>query len=129
MMIQFFRQGGPLMWPLMIMAIVILALIIKKTMDFFRVQKLTPQKLESGINAILFWGFMSMVLGFYAHFQGVYMAMQAIMEANDISPAIVAEGYRQSLITILYGLISFIASSFVWFIFRWLYKKLTATKD
>jgi len=128
-MIQFFRQGGPLMWPLMIMAIVILALIIKKTMDFFRVQKLTPQKLESGINAILFWGFMSMVLGFYAHFQGVYMAMQAIMEANDISPAIVAEGYRQSLITILYGLISFIASSFVWFIFRWLYKKLTATKD
>ena len=128
-MMRFFIQGGPFMWPLMIFAIVVLALIIKKTMDFFRVQSLTPQKLESGINAILFWGFMSLVLGFYAHFQGVYMAMQAIMQANDISPAIGAEGYRQSLITILFGLITFIVSSFVWFIFRWQFKKTSAAKE
>jgi biopolymer transport protein ExbB/TolQ len=124
-MIQFFMNGGLFMWPLLIFAIVIVVLTVKKAIDFFGRQNVNPAKMESGINAILFWGFMSLVVGFYAHFQGLYMAMQAIIKADDISPVIVTAGYAQSLITILFGLCSFIISSVVWFIFRWQYKKLT----
>jgi biopolymer transport protein ExbB/TolQ len=124
-MIQFFMNGGLFMWPLLIFAIVIVVLTVKKAIDFFGRQNVNPVKMESGINAILFWGFMSLVVGFYAHFQGLYMAMQAIIKADDISPVIVTAGYAQSLITILFGLCSFIISSVVWFIFRWQYKKLT----
>jgi biopolymer transport protein ExbB/TolQ len=124
-MIQFFMNGGLFMWPLLIFAIVIVVLTVKKAIDFFGRQNVNPAKMESGINAILFWGFMSLVVGFYAHFQGLYMAMQAIIKADDISPVMVTAGYAQSLITILFGLCSFIISSVVWFIFRWQYKKLT----
>jgi biopolymer transport protein ExbB/TolQ len=124
-MIQFFMNGGLFMWPLLIFAIVIVVLTVKKAIDFFGRQNVNPVKMESGINAILFWGFMSLVVGFYAHFQGLYMAMQAIIKADDISPVMVTAGYAQSLITILFGLCSFIISSVVWFIFRWQYKKLT----
>lgn len=128
-MILFIKQGGLLMWPMLIFAIIIVGLTIKKITDFTRSQKLSLEKLEAGINAILFWGFLSLVLGFYAHFHGVYLAMQAISKAMDISPAIVADGYRISLITILFGLLTFMISSIVWFILRWRYKILaTAAK-
>jgi biopolymer transport protein ExbB/TolQ len=122
-------NGGLFMWPLLIFAIVIAVLTVKKAIDFLGRQNVNPAKMESGINAIFFWGFMSLVVGFYAHFQGVYMAMQAIIKADDISPVIVTAGYAQSLTTILFGLFSFIISSAVWFIFRWQYKKLTAPTE
>ena len=122
-MIQFFKQGGPFMWPLLIFTIVIIALAVKKMIHFLGGQDLSPDRLESGINAILFWGFMSMILGFLAHFQGVYLAMQNIMEANDVSPAIVSEGYMQSLTTILFGLFIFMISTAIWFTLRWRLKR------
>ncbi len=67
---------------------------------------------------------MSAVIGFFGHFWGVYMAMQAISEATDISPAVVAEGYAMSLITILTGLFIFLFA-FVWFMLRWKLRKRT----
>ena len=122
-MLTFIRMGGPLMWPLIIFAIIILGLIIKKIIDFLGKQNLSTEKLEAGINAILFWGFLSLILGFYAHFQGIYLAMDAISKAADISPAIVALGYKGSLTTILFGLMTFMTASIVWFVFRWRVKK------
>jgi len=50
-------------------------------------------------------------------FVGIYEAMQTIMMANDTSPAIVADGYTLSLITILTGLF------YLWFpqLYGWYY--------
>jgi biopolymer transport protein ExbB/TolQ len=50
--------------------------------------------------------------------------MNAIAEANDISPAIVAMGYGMSLTSILFGLFIFIVSMSIWFFFRWRFKKI-----
>ena len=80
--------------------------------------------MENGINAVLFWGIMSIIIGVFAHFIGIYAAMNAIMMANDISPAIVASGYAVSLITILFGLFILMLSSILWFILRWKYKSI-----
>jgi len=49
---------------------------------------------------------------------GVYLAMQEIMKANDISPGILAGGYQMSLIPILSGLGVLILSSFAWMILK-----------
>ena len=81
-------------------------------------------KLKNGINTILFWGSLSVVLGVFAHFVGLYEAMQAIKVAGDISPAIVAGGYAMSLITILSGLSLFLASAIIWMVLNWKYKKV-----
>jgi len=81
--------------------------------------------LESGINAIVFWGAISAIVGFFAHYLGVYYAMLAIQRANDISPAIVAYGSSMSLITILTGLTIFIFSAIIWFVLRWRYKQIS----
>jgi len=124
-MIEFFFKGGYMMWLLLMIAIVILILTVKKVIDLFVNKNLPSNQMESGINAILFWGAISALLGTFAHFHGMYLAMVAISQANDISPAIVADGYGVSLIAMLTGLFIFIISAIIWFIFRWQIKKLS----
>jgi len=123
-MFSFFQQGGVFMWPLLLIAIVLIYLSVKKTVDIFFKKNLSRDELKRGINTILFWGCFSMVLGVFAHFYGVYLAMQAIMKANDISPAIVARGYSLSLITMITGLVIFIISALVWIFLKWKCNKL-----
>jgi len=121
-MIQFFNEGGPYMWILLLIALTIIGLSIKKSIDLFAKQTSDKIQLESGINAILFWGFISVIVGFFVHYMGVYEAMRAIAEASDISPAIVSYGYSMALISILTGLAIFGVSAVLWFFFRWRYK-------
>lgn len=128
-MFTFFIKGGVYMWPLLLFAIIIIVLAVKKAIDLFVKKDINHFQLEKGINAILFWGGMSALIGFLGHYHGVYIAMWAIARANDISPAIVAAGYGVSLITILFGLIVFFFSALIWFLFRWRYKQLISKSD
>ena len=124
-MFDLIHKGGPLMWPLVIFSIIIIALSVKKAIELFGKKGINKIKLESGINAILFWGALSVVFGFLGHYLGVYHAMNAIAHARDISPGIVAMGYGISLITILSGLTIFIVSALLWFFFRWRLKQMS----
>jgi len=123
-MISFLVSGGIFMWPLFIIAAIILYLSIRKFIELFLQHNQNHSKLKNGINAIIFWGSFSVVFGVFAHFVGIYMAMQAVMEAGDISPAIVAGGYAMSLITILSGLFLFMVSAIIWLVLQWKYKKM-----
>jgi biopolymer transport protein ExbB/TolQ len=125
----YINAGGPAMWPLIIIGIAVLVIAAKKGNDLYFKDGLTNAQLEKGINAIIFWGAFSVVLGLFAHFMGVYQAMQAISQAPAISPAIVAGGYAVSLITILTGLIIFLISAVLWVVFRSRYKSLTLKSE
>jgi biopolymer transport protein ExbB/TolQ len=120
-MLTFFVRGGMYMWPLLIFAIIIVALAVKKFIDFSHSTAQEKIRLDIGTNAILFWGVLSLLLGIFAHFHGVYLAMMAIERANDISPAIVAEGYAMSLITVLSGLFILMVAGILWLVLRWRY--------
>ena len=128
-MIQFFREGGEMMWLFVLLVLLIIYLSIRKLVQLYGKEDLPKSTLETGINAIIFWGAISAILGFFAHYLGVYYAMQAIYQANDISPAIVAHGYSMSLITILTGLTIFILSAVIWFILRWRFKQIAMIKN
>lgn len=117
-MVQFFLEGGSFMWLLLIIAIVIIVLTITNGIQLYSQKEKNKVKLESGVNSILFWGGFSLVLGFFAHFLGIYRAMLAIRSAGDISPAIVAAGYAMSIITILTGLFILLLSSIIWFVLK-----------
>ena len=118
-MLQTFIRGGAFMWPLLLILIGIIMLSIKKAINIFSGKNLDQARLSSGLNTILFWGLISIVIGFLAHFWGLYMAMMSITQAADISPTIVAEGMAVSLITIIFGLLIFLISGIVWLFLRW----------
>jgi len=124
MLVDLLFKGGPFMWVLLIIAIIVVTLTIKKVIDFYFKKNLEQKKMEWGLNAIIIWGGISVTIGFLGHFQGMYMAMSFIAEAADISPAIVAGGFAISLLTILFGLTIFLFSAIFWLCLRWRYKKL-----
>lgn len=117
-MLALFQAGGTFMWLLLIILIIIIVLAITRGIKLFSSKAKRRSTLEHGINAILFWGAYSVVVGFFAHFLGVMYAMEAIKNADDISPSIVAGGYSVSLLTILFGLFIFMIAAIIWFIYK-----------
>jgi len=114
-MFTLMMQGGPFMWIILIIAIVNIILTVKKALDLYvKHTSLNPYELKRGIHAILFWGLLGTLLGYMAHYLGVYQAMLIISRAKEISPMIIAEGYAQSLLTIKFGMIVLFFSAIAW---------------
>ena len=117
-MISFYIDGGIGMHFFLIIAVIIVYLTIKRVIELTGGQEIDPRQFSHSVNGILFWGVISVVLGFLWHYLGLYSAMGAISVARDISPAIAAKGYQVSLITILTGMVLFIISAVIWYILR-----------
>ncbi len=127
-MIQAFFDGGIIMWPQLFLLLVVVGLSFWKTIDLFVGKEFSKYRLELGLNAILFWGGIAAVFGFFGHFWGIIMAFKDIAAANDLSPAIMARGYSVSLIAVIFGLLILLFSALCWFFLRWRCNQLLAAK-
>jgi len=54
-------------------------------------------------SGILFWGFVSAVLGFLGQCAGLYQAITTVVTAPALSPEVVAEGFAASFVPTLWG--------------------------
>lgn len=123
-MLEFFLRGGDFMWLLLIMSLVIIVLTVKKIYELFYLKNTADINLESGINAIIFWGGISALVGVLGQLAGIYMALSAIIQAADISPQIVMLGFQMSFISTLSGFVILLVAALIWFLLRWRYKTL-----
>lgn len=80
----------------------IFRMILKKEFDLLQ------------MNYILLFGSLSLIFGILGQGMGLFGAMEAISVAGDISPSLVAAGFRVSMITPLYGIFIFIFSLIFW---------------
>jgi len=104
---------------LLLLAIVIVILSIIKEIQILTGREANRARISSGLNAILFWGALSGILGFLSHFMTLYKSMAIISHAGAISPQRVAMGFGESLLSILFGLWIFTFSAMIWFFLRW----------
>lgn len=123
-MLTFFISGGFFMYFQLICLLLVLGLAVKAAIPLTGRHARAIPGGDAGIHAVLFWGAMAMVLGFLAHYMGLYEAMGSIATANDISPGVVAKGYQMALVTVLSGMATFILSALLWFVLRWRYQSL-----
>ena len=77
-----------------------------------------PVLTKNLILGIIYLGGFSAVWGIMAQGLGIWQALTAIQQADDVSPAIVVGGIKYSMITPLYGIIIFLISSVLWFILK-----------
>ncbi|KPK94081.1 hypothetical protein AMJ80_05600 [bacterium SM23_31] len=124
-MVKFFHEGGPFTFLLLLLAIVVVVLSVKKTVELF-IQNRDPLSpgMENGINAILFWSGIMVVIPFLITFWALNVASKGMSMANDISPPLIWEGIHNVLIPIIFSLTFFTFAAIVWFILRVRYKKL-----
>lgn len=128
-MVRLFVAGGPYMFLLTALALVVLVLSAKKLFELFARDERDPQRLSLGVDAILFWGCISAVLGFLGQFTGSYISLMIIRRSPVVDPARVAEGIAVSLISTVFGLTIFMISSLVWFGLRWRLGQLIARSE
>jgi biopolymer transport protein ExbB/TolQ len=69
----------------------------------------------NGINAILFWGALSAILGLLGQSSGLYNSLNVIAQAQAISPNLVAQGFAESFSTTIIGLTTLVLSAVAWF--------------
>ena len=67
-MIQTFFDGGVVMWPQLFLLFIVICLSLWKTIDSFIGKEFSKYRLELGLNAILFWGGIAAIIGFFGHF-------------------------------------------------------------
>jgi len=123
-MIRWMQLGGPYMWVLSLLAAVVLGLSAKKAFDLFLRGGRDREDLARGLDAILFWGCISAVLGFLGQFTATYISLMIIRNAGIVDPSKVALGIAVSLITTIYGLLTLAVSALLWFLLRWRLSRL-----
>jgi hypothetical protein len=112
--IEFYRAGGPFMNLISFMALLTLVITVWKTMDVFS-KKIYNYKL---LDLILLGGSVALALGLLSQIVGIVQALNAIMEAGDVSPALVMGGAKVSFYAPIWGFIVFIFSMIFYFVLK-----------
>jgi len=116
-MARFIMSFGVMLWPMLVLAVVVLVLIVVNTVRLVRGR--TGPRERSSINAILFWGVVTAVLGFIGQWMGLYKATQVIIEVSPrlgISPRAVGIGFAESLRTSILGVAVLLVAGVSWFV-------------
>ncbi len=103
------------MLPIYVMWIVVIVLTIMLLVKVAVKKEADTKKLR---DLILFLGSFAFLWGMLGQVLGMIQAMGAIERAGDISPAIIAGGFKISLLAPVYGFTLFIISYLVWFVVR-----------
>ena len=109
------QQSGIFGYPLILLAIVNVALFIRAAMRLSNWRPENAPATTNGINAILFWGALSAILGLLGQSSGLYKALSVIAQAQAISPNLVAQGFSESFSTTIIGLTTLVLSAVAWF--------------
>ena len=123
---QFFMWLGPFKWIMIILSVLVAVLIVKKAIELL-IPRFSTKRMASGINAILFWGAVSMAIGVFSQTVSLWAALNEIIHAADISPTIVIIGFYGSFCSTMLGTITLIVAALAWWLFRYILKSRTAS--
>lgn len=134
-MIETFQSGGVIMWPLLVLAVGVVALIgrealrrrratIRATTRSAAPSTGSPENAGTGPvpagrgATILFWGGTAAVLGLLGTVVGLLQMAHAIQRAGSTTPQLVWGGVGVSLVSLIFGLLILLVAGLGWLAFR-----------
>lgn len=105
------------MIPLVLVSLLVLVVIVMLVIDTFVKKEVDPERRKQSLTALLVLGSMNAALGMLGQIIGIWFALAAILQATDISPAIVIGGLQASFSTTYYGFATFFVAMIAWLIF------------
>jgi hypothetical protein len=107
-------HGGIFLVVQVILIIAILAIFIQKGFRYYvRKDSHRPEFIRSH-HLILFLGIFSFVWGMFMQLVGFVQALNAIIEAADVSPQLILAGLRNSFINPVIGLSTLLLAALLW---------------
>ena len=98
------QLSGPWGYPLTLLGLVVLVFSARAFWGLTRGGAAMDRLVRDQANAVLFWGAAAAVLGFLGQCHGTYTALSVILEAPELDPRIVADGFVISFVPTLFGL-------------------------
>ena len=122
-MFKHWIEGGPFFMSLVyIMWIIVIVFVVKSVINYFS-PKATEKFLLRQSSWILFFGSLAFLTGIFAQMVGFYEAMHVLQEVGDVSPKLIAGGFKVSLLAPLYGFLLLLLSAMYWFLYRKIVQK------
>jgi biopolymer transport protein ExbB/TolQ len=122
---DFLASGGIPMMPLIVTAVLVVALAIASWRALDRAGAEDHRLIESRIDAVLFWGFFSAIIGVLGTLGGLAQ-LAAVIQRYGGSPtaAVVWGGVKVALTTTIAGTCIFAVSLPAWYLLRRRYLRL-----
>lgn len=118
-MIERFFSGGIIMWPLLAVALGIVALVVRASLQLRGGPAELPGA-RASLRSILFWGGMSLLLGLLGTVVGLLVMADALQRAGGASPSLVWGGVGVSLVSLVFGIAVLLFSGVAWVgLHRW----------
>ena len=111
--------GGVFLWvQIFVMLLMVVMAVLKFRQYYGNQADLSSLPFHKSHHAILFLGVFNMVWGMFTQVLGFVQALNAIIAAADVSPALIMEGLRNSFISPLIGLVSLLVAALLWAILQ-----------
>jgi len=104
-MINAFLNGGPFMMAMLILLAIIILISVKNIYEPYKT------------NSIVLLGVFSALVGIFATYLGIDAAFSSVSDISKISPQILINGLKTSLITSITGGIILLVSTVLWYFF------------
>src|SRR5690606_21197245 len=100
-------------WPMLIVALGILWTAVR---TFMRAgEDPAAEDVRRGMQSVLFWGGIAVLLGLLGTVVGLVFAAQAVARVPDAPASLIWGGVGVTLITLIFGLLIFLFAALVWF--------------
>jgi NAD/NADP transhydrogenase beta subunit len=109
------NDGAPFTYFILLLIIVIIALFVKGLME-----KGENKKTISLLTSV---GWFAIAVGFLGQTFGLIMAFDSVGASGDLTPRIVAEGLKMTLLSSLFGVVSFLIARVEIIILVWMGKE------
>jgi len=110
--------GGVFLLVQILIVLLMLVIAIIKFNQYYGHSKLEALPFHRSHHAILFLGIFNLVWGMFMQVLGFVQALNAIIEAADVSPALIMEGLKNSFISPLIGFVSILIGALLWAILQ-----------
>lgn len=110
--------GGIFLWVQILVIILMLVLAAIKFRQYYGSDSLESLPFHKSHHAILFLGIFNLVWGMFMQVLGFVQALNAIIAAADVSPALIMEGLKVSFISPLIGLVTVLIAALLWAILQ-----------
>ena len=105
------------MIPIFIMWVVVIILAVRFLIQFKKGEN-SMKQLTRQNEIILFIGSFVFLFGVLGQVIGLFGAFEIIQNVGEMSPSLIAGGLKISSIAPIYGLVLFLVSGVIWFVFR-----------
>ncbi len=107
-------MGGVFLLVQIVILVLILILSIQKAAIYYGKKGPSELSFHRSHHAILFLGIFGIVWGLFTQLAGLIQALNAIIAAADVSPALILMGLRNSFINPLIGFCTLLLAALFW---------------